>query len=176
MRKPRQVSVHGTVYDCPMFVHRIETDNTHGWQIRYKTPERDSRMFSDSLHGGPAAALQAACSALRLLLVLYPMPVQARLMIEPMRHKQNDLPAGITGPQLRVRKGRASYFSYQVNLPRRGGKARMTSVYISTEAGWTQSKADAALAKAIKLRNAAVDASGLPVKQKRSKQPGGVQP
>lgn len=164
-RKARKVSVGGVVYDCPMHIHRIETGCTAGWQIRYSIPGRASLMVSDSKFGGTAAALQFACSTVEGLKILYPMPVQPRLMVDPMKHKQNDLPAGITGPQRRVRKGRATYLTYQVNLPRRGGKPKMTSVYICVESQWTKAREDEALAKAIKLRKAAVAATGLPVKQ-----------
>jgi hypothetical protein len=137
----------------PEHIQRIDTRSTHGWQLRYGKP---TMFFSDSKAegGSPRAALKLAVAALskRLSTLQAPTGLQRKASAS----KQNDLPAGISGPILRQRSGRSSpECHFSVNLPRYGEKPLRRSVYIANQNTYTKERYEEALAAAIELRKEA---------------------
>jgi hypothetical protein len=123
------------------------------WQVRY----RGTVLFSDGT-AGPRASLRAATIELMRRYGEVPPKQRSGLRDAPLRHKSTDLPAGISGPVLVHKPGRGAYAEFKVSLPRRGRPNGGTSVYIAAESTWSQDRYDAALAKAIARRDAAVRA------------------
>ena len=168
MRKPRLVKVGEDTYEVPAFIARVSFRDTNGWQVRYQ----GTLLFSDQKCGGRAQALQCACDELARRLRETPYVAPVRVQTSAIAGKQNDLPAGISGPILRTRKKGCSYWDYQVTFPLRGGGTRHTCVYVGTEKNITQQRLDDALTKAVRLRDEGVAASGRPVKLKSISQGG----
>lgn len=137
----------------PEHIQRIDTRSTHGWQLRYGKP---TLFFSDSKAqgGSPRAALKLAIAALRKRLIALPAPTG--LQRAASASKQNDLPAGISGPILRQRPGRtAAECHFSVNLPRFDAKPLRRSVYIANQNTYSKERYEQALATAIELRKEA---------------------
>ncbi len=143
----------GANIKVPEHIQRIDTRSTHGWQLRYGKP---TVFFSDSKAPGgtPRAALKLAIALLRKRLSTLPAPTG--LQRAASSSKQNDLPAGISGPILRQRPGRtAAECHFSVNLPRFDGKPLRRSVYIANQNTYSKQRYELALATAIELRTAA---------------------
>jgi hypothetical protein len=139
----------------PEHVQRIDTQSTHGWQMRYGQP---TLFFSDSRGDGKAAgprpALRRATAALQERIQTLPAPTGLQRGISP--GKQNDLPVGISGPILRQRPGRSMpECHFSVNLPRFGQRPLRRSVYIANQNTYTKRRYAEALAVAIALREQA---------------------
>jgi len=137
----------------PEHIQRIDTRSTHGWQLRYGKP---TMFFSDSKAPGanPRASLKLAIAALRKRLASMPAPTG--LQRAASSSKQNDLPAGISGPILRQRPGRsAPECHFSVNLPRFGDKPLRRSVYIANQNTYSKERYQEALDAAIALRKQA---------------------
>jgi hypothetical protein len=137
----------------PEHIQRIDTRSTHGWQLRYGKP---TQFFSDSKAkgGSPRESLRLAIAALRKRLASLPAPTG--LQRAASSSKQNDLPAGISGPILRQRPGRtAAECHFSVNLPRYGDKPLRRSVYIANQNTYSKERYQEALAAAIELRQEA---------------------
>ena len=154
--KVRDVFIYtGKRFEVPQGIQRIDTQATHGWQLRYG----GTKLFSD----GPKtaknakAATEALAQATRELLArIARLPAPTLLQSEPNQNKTTDLPVGISGPIVRQRRGsRLLESSLSVSLPRFGATARRRSVYIGTENTYTEEKYELALAKCMKLRAAA---------------------
>lgn len=134
----------------PEHIQRIDTRSTHGWQLRYGKP---TMFFSDSkAEGGSSrASLKMAVAALSKRLATLPAPTG--LQRKASASKQNDLPAGISGPILRQRSGRSSpECHFSVNLPRYGEKPLRRSVYIANQNTYSKERYEEALAAAVELR------------------------
>jgi len=134
----------------PEHIQRIDTRSTHGWQLRYGKP---TLFFSDSKAPGgtPRASLKVAIGALRKRLASLPAPTG--LQRAASSSKQNDLPAGISGPILRQRPGRAAAeCHFSVNLPRFNAKPLRRSVYIANQNTYSKQRYQQALDAAIELR------------------------
>lgn len=143
----------GTRIRVPEHIQRIDTRSTHGWQLRYGKP---TLFFSDSKAKGasPRASLKLAVDALRERLSTLDAPTG--LQRSASASKQNDLPAGISGPILRQRPGRAApECHFSVNLPRYGDKPLRRSVYIANQNTYSKERYQEALDTAIALRQEA---------------------
>jgi hypothetical protein len=146
------VLASGQSCQVPQGIQRIDHRATHGWQLRYG---RGTRLFSDGHAGGPAEALVLAVRELLNRIATEPAP--SLLQKAPSRHKKNGLPAGVSGPVVRQRAHAAVRdCSFTVLLPRFGDRPQRRTVYIGTENTWTPEKYAAALARAVALREAAV--------------------
>ena len=56
------ISPDGKQHAVPRHINRIDSDSTHGWQVRYAGR---SKLFSDGKHGGWSGALEVAKNHLR---------------------------------------------------------------------------------------------------------------
>jgi hypothetical protein len=147
----REVTIaSGETFKVPQGIQRIDSDTTHGWQVRC----HGTRLFSDNVCGGAhkALVLAAADLAERVQQESAPNLFRSR----PARHKHSDLPPGISGPVIRKRQGSKFHTaSLAVSLPRFGQKPKVTTIYIGSENTYTVERYQAALEKAIALRQAA---------------------
>jgi hypothetical protein len=148
--KTRQVTIYnGEQFQVPQGIQRIDTHNTHGWQVRYQ----GTRFFSD----GSGTAAQSLESATRELLQrIATLPAPTMLQKQPSAHKGSDLPPGISGPILvPARAGsrrRTAAAVLSVLLPRYGQPPRVKSIYIGTERTYSDERFERALEKAIQMR------------------------
>ena len=143
----------GQTFDVPKHVVRLDSKNTHGWQLRYGK----WTLFSDhSLDGsGAARALMEASAELERRIKKLPAPHGIRSVA--LAGKANGMPVGISGPISRQRQGLGPVQYYlQVTFPVSGGKPANRSVYIATENTLTREKYRLALAKANALRDTGV--------------------
>ena len=136
-------------------IHRIDTDSTHGWQLRYGQP---TLFFSDNKapDEGPKylLSLKRAVDALRQRIADLPAPTG--LQSEVSMHKKSKTPVGISGPILRQRPGRSvPEWHFSVNLPRFGDKTWRRSVYIAKQKTYTPERYTEALNTALDMRKAA---------------------
>lgn len=143
----------GQTFDVPQGIQRIDSKSTHGWQVRYQ----GTKLFSD---GESADAQQSLAKAIKELLARHAAAPPALGRVAkgtPSTHKTSDLPAGISGPILRTRPGRAMIAELSVALPRLGLQPRIKSIYIGSQNTYTEARYLAALAKGIELRKAALE-------------------
>lgn len=151
--KMREVVIfNGDRYSVPQGIQRIDHRATHGWQLRYG----GTKLFSDHTRDGSGAAQALALATKELTKRIAKLPAPSKLQRQPSGSKTSDLPVGISGPIVRQRSGqRVRDCSFSVSLPRYGERPRRRSVYIGTENTYTIEKYEAALAKAILLREQA---------------------
>ena len=154
--KQRKVTLAtGQTFNVPQGVQRIDTQSTHGWQVRYQ----GTKFFSDGGADGSGAARSLAAATRELLERIATLPAPVVLKRGPSAHKSSGLPAGISGPIV-VNRGdkhvRSAVLS--VLLPRYGSTPQLKSVYIGTENTYSLAKYRAALAEAQALRAEAVAA------------------
>ncbi len=139
----------GERFAVPQGIQRIDHRATHGWQLRYG----GTKLFSDGSPDGSGASGALAHATRELLARIARLPAPSRLQRTPNENKRSDLPVGISGPIVRLRReAGVRDCSLAVSLPRFGDSPRRRSVYIGTENTYTPEKYEAALAKAIKLR------------------------
>lgn len=149
MKTRKVVIFTGKTFVVPQSIQRIDHTATHGWQLRYG----GTKLFSDGTPDGKRARASLALATQELVRRIAVLPAPARLQREPNENKTNDLPVGISGPVVRLRKGATVRdCSFSVSLPRHGESSRRHSVYIATENTWSRERYDLALAKAIRLR------------------------
>ena len=87
------------------------------------------------------------------------MPAPSLLQRGPSANKSSQLPPGITGPVVRVRRGgKTRDCSLMVLIPRFGDKPRRRTIYIGTENTYTLERYHAALERAIEMRKEAEEA------------------
>ena len=144
---------NGKTLEVPTHVVRIDTRNTHGWQLRLGR----SAFFSDGSadFSGAEASLLAASAELARRIVRLPAPTGLRT--EARDDKLNGMPLGISGPTARQREGTGfTQYYLQVNFPVAGGKPVNRSVYIATDNTFSREKYQQAMAKAIALRTSGV--------------------
>jgi hypothetical protein len=151
--KVRQAVIYtGEVFEVPQGIQRIDTKATHGWQVRYG----GTQLFSDRLVGGGDPARSLALATKELLKRIAAMPAPTKLQPRRSVNKSTDLPVGISGPMLRLRKGsEVRDISLSVLEPLFGRKPRRRTIYIGTENTYTKQRFKAALARAIEMRQAA---------------------
>ena len=148
--KVREVTIFsGTRFKVPQGIQRIDHRATHGWQLRYG----GTKLFSDHTQDGSGAKASLEKATQELLKRIAKLPAPSKLQRAPSENKTSDLPVGISGPIVRLRRGaNVRDCSLSVSLPRYGESPRRRSVYIGTENTYTIEKFEAALAKAIELR------------------------
>jgi len=151
--KTREVIIFtGERYVVPQCIQRIDHQSTHGWQLRYG----GTKLFSDHSQDGSGAAKALVLATKALLTRIAKLPAPSKLQKVPSTNKASDLPVGISGPVVRQRAGsRVRDCSFAVSLPHFGSMPRGRSVYIGTENTYTIEKYQAALAKAVLLRDEA---------------------
>lgn len=151
--KTRDVVIFsGKRFKVPQCIQRIDHRYTHGWQVRYG----GTKMFSDGSNDGSGAKASLEAATRELIRRITTLPTPSKLQPRPSTGKSSELPVGISGPLLRERRGGQSrYASLQVLLPRFGQKPLNRSVYIGSPSTYTAERYQAALAKAIELRQKA---------------------
>ena len=151
--KIREAVIHtGEVFEVPQGIQRIDTQATHGWQVRYA----GTKLFSDRLVGEGDPAKSLALATKELLKRIAAMPAPSKLQPHASVNKGTDLPVGISGPMLRLRKGSVVRdISLSVLEPLFGRKPRRRTIYIGTENTYTKQRFKAALARAVEMRQAA---------------------
>jgi len=152
MKLRKVIIFSGARFSVPQGIQRIDHLATHGWQLRYG----GTRLFSDGTPDGKGARVALRRATDELLARIARLPAPSRLQVEPNENKTSDLPVGISGPIVRLRKGaRVRESSLSVSLPRFGQANRRTSIYIGTENTYSIEKYRSALEKAIRLRREA---------------------
>ena len=151
--KLRKVVIYtGKRFDVPTCIQRIDHLATHGWQLRYG----GTRLFSDGTPDGTGARASLALATRELLKRVARLPAPSRLQRQPNENKTSDLPVGISGPIVRLRKGaKVRECSLSVSLPCFGQTPRRRSIYIGSENTYSVPKYRRAVAKAVDLRAAA---------------------
>ncbi len=140
----------GQSFQVPQGIQRIDSTSTHGWQVRCQ----GTKLFSD---GESADAQLSLANATRELAArISAMPASSGLKQGPSANKTSDLPAGISGPIVRQRIGRAPAAVLSVLLPRFGMRAEIRTVHIGSENTYTVEKYLNALARGTEMRAAAV--------------------
>lgn len=142
----------GARFEVPEGIQRIDHRATHGWQLRYG----GTKLFSDFSTDGSGAARALEKATRELLARIARLPAPSKLQKEPSGHKSSDLPVGISGPVVRVRRATGLRdCSFLVSVPRYGDKPRRRTVYIGTENTYSVDKYRQALARAIEIRREA---------------------
>ncbi|MDE2080703.1 MAG: hypothetical protein KGI90_05060 [Burkholderiales bacterium] len=151
--KLRQIAIfNGDTYDVPQGIQRIDHRATHGWQLRYG----GTKLFSDHTSDGSGAAASLEKATKELLKRIAVLPAPSLLQRGPSQNKSSDLPVGISGPVVRVRRGgRTRDCSLSVLIPRFGQKPRRRTIYIGTENTYTLARYYKALDRAIEMRKEA---------------------
>jgi hypothetical protein len=154
--KRRSVVIHtGKKFRVPEHIVRLDSESTHGWQVRYGDSTENS-MFSDGSPDGRGAGAALERATEELVRRIKKMPAPTGLKRAPSAGKASKLPVGISGPIERLRANRnVKHLYFGVTIPRFGQRPRNASVYISTENTYNKKKYSAALAKAVELRGAA---------------------
>jgi hypothetical protein len=151
--KIRKATIYtGEVFEVPQGIQRIDTYATHGWQVRYG----GTKLFSDLAAGGGDPARSLAMATKELLKRIAAMPAPTKLQPRPNVNKSTDLPVGISGPMMRLRKGSLVHdISLSVLEPLFGRKPRRRTIYVGTENTYTKQRFKAALLRAVTLRQGA---------------------
>ncbi len=154
--KTRTVTLfNGAVFEVPQGIQRIDHRATHGWQLRYG----GTKLYSDHTSDGSGAAASLDKATKELLKRIATMPAPSLLQRGPSANKSSQLPPGITGPVVRVRRGgKTRDCSLMVLIPRFGDKPRRRTIYIGTENTYTIERYQAALERAIEMRKEAEEA------------------
>lgn len=149
MKTRTVVIFSGETFEVPQGIQRIDHRATHGWQLRYA----GTRLYSDHTTDGSGAAPSLALATKELLKRIASMPAPTVLQRAPSVNKSNNLPPGISGPVVRLRRGgRTRDCSLAVLIPRFGDKPLRRNVYIGTENTYTVARFEAALLRAIEMR------------------------
>lgn len=153
MKFRQAVIFTGQRFSVPQGIQRIDTRSTHGWQVRCD----GTRMFSDHSPDGSGAeaALGRAMDELTSRLARHPAPPS--LQQGPSANKTSDLPAGISGPVMRIRaRSRTQVAEFSLSLPRFGQAALRRTVHIGNAASYSPQRYNDVLAKAVALREQAM--------------------
>jgi hypothetical protein len=152
--KTREVVLFtGEKFTVPQGLQRIDSHNTHGWQVRYQ----GTKYFGDGSSDGSGARRSFERATRELMARIASLPAPVTLRREPSPRKMNGLPPGISGPILAHRNGsRAAWAVLSVLLPRFGGTAQIKRIYIGTQETYTLTKYRAALKEAKALRAEAI--------------------
>lgn len=155
MKTRKHTIFTGKTFTVPTYIVRLDGARSHGWQLRLGP----WKMFSDHSNDGSGAAraLKEAKAELLKRLKKAPAPTGLRNGVSPL--KSSGLPLGISGPHARSRAGKSGIQYYvQVTYPVFNGKNVNRSVYVATENTLSEERWNAALDKAIALREAGVRA------------------
>lgn len=155
MKTRKHTIFTGKTFTVPTYIVRLDGARSHGWQLRLGP----WKMFSDRSNDGSGAARALQEAKAELLKRLAKMPARTGLRTDVSPRKSNGLPLGISGPHARTRTDKAGIQYYvQVTYPVFNGKNVNRSVYVATENTFTEEKWEAALAKAVELREKGVRA------------------
>jgi hypothetical protein len=155
MKVRKIVLFSGEEFEVPQGIQRIDHRATHGWQLRYG----GTKLFSDHTSDGSGARASLEKATKELLRRINTMPAPSLLQRGPSANKSSQLPPGITGPVVRVRRGgKTRDCSLMVLIPRFGDKPRRRTIYIGTENTYTIERYNAALERAIEMRKEAEEA------------------
>lgn len=155
MKTRKIVLFSGEEFEVPQGIQRIDHRATHGWQLRYG----GTKLFSDHTSDGSGARASLEKATKELLRRINTMPAPSLLQRGPSANKSSQLPPGITGPVVRVRRGgKTRDCSLMVLIPRFGDKPRRRTIYIGTENTYTLERYHAALERAIAMRKEAEEA------------------
>jgi len=154
--KTRNITLFsGEEFEVPQGIQRIDHRATHGWQLRYG----GTKLFSDHTSDGSGARASLDKATKELLRRINTMPAPSLLQRGPSANKSSQLPPGITGPVVRVRRGgKTRDCSLMVLIPRFGDKPRRRTIYIGTENTYSLERYHAALERAIAMRREAEEA------------------
>jgi hypothetical protein len=154
--KFRKIAIFsGELFEVPQGIQRIDHRATHGWQLRYG----GTKLYSDHSNDGSGAAASLHKATKELLKRIAVLPAPSLLQRGPSANKSSGLPAGITGPVVRTRRGgKTRDCSLMVLIPRFGLKPRRRTIYIGTENTYTIERYELALERAIEMRTAAEEA------------------
>lgn len=142
----------GHKFKVPQGIQRIDTRATHGWQVRYA----GTKLFSDHTTDGSGAAASLERAQKELVRRIATMPAPSLLQKKPSGSKTSELPVGVSGPIVRQRAGTAvRSCSLSVLLPRFGQPPRCSSVYIGTENTYSVERYQAAVERAVAMRQEA---------------------
>ena len=153
--KFREASIFtGQVFQVPERIQRIDTDDTHGWQLRYG--EEPTEFFSDGTPdgSGAGAALEAATAELHKRIRRLPAP--NGLKTEVATWKRSGLPLGISHQAKPRKKGGVLCYYFQVSVPVVGGSSTTKKVYIGTANTISDERVAEKLAEAIAMREKSV--------------------
>lgn len=152
MKQRKTVIFTGETFLVPEGIQRIDHRATHGWQVRYGS----TKMFSDHTKDGSGAKAALERATKELLRRIEKLPAPSGLQREANANKTSDLPVGISGPIVRLRKGQTvRECNFAVSLPRFGQAPRKRTVYIGNENTYTPERYWAALARAVEMREEA---------------------
>jgi hypothetical protein len=151
--KVRKITIFsGENFEVPQGIQRIDHRATHGWQLRYG----GTKLYSDGTEGA-VASLQRATQ--ELLKRINKLPAPSLLQRAPSANKSNQLPPGITGPVVRMRRNSQTRdCSLMVLIPRFGDKPRRRTIYIGTENTYSLERYEKALERAVEMRREAEEA------------------
>lgn len=154
--KTRTVVIFGGMtFEVPQGIQRIDHRATHGWQLRYA----GTRLYSDHSNDGSGAAASLNLATKELFKRIASAPAPTVLQRAPSANKSNNLPPGISGPVVRLRRGGITRdCSLAVLIPRYGDKPLRRNVYIGTENTYSVERFEAALVRAIEMRAEAEEA------------------
>lgn len=154
--KVRKVTIFsGEQFEVPQGIQRIDHKATHGWQLRYG----GTKLYSDHSPDGSGAAASLGLATKELHKRIAVLPAPSLLQRGPSQNKRSQLPPGITGPVVRVRRGGSTRdCSLMVLIPRFGDKPRRRTIYIGTENTYTLARYQAALERAVEMRRQAEEA------------------
>ncbi|MCC7152014.1 MAG: hypothetical protein IT501_08410 [Rubrivivax sp.] len=145
----------GTQFRVPRFIQRIDSRDTHGWQVRYG----GTKLFSDHSNDGSGAQRALERATRDLARRIARLPARLPLQKQARECKSTDLPVGISGPIVRQNPdGSVLSYTFSVLLPRFGQRSRGVSVYIGARTTYSAERYRVALAKAVALRREAVAA------------------
>mgnify|MGYP002144541179 CR=1 FL=1 len=112
-----------------------------------KTQEQD---IAEGFSAGTNDYLTKPFSRTELLARIARLPAPSRLQRAPNENKSSDLPVGISGPIVRLRReAGVRDCSLLVSLPRFGDSPQRRSVYIANENTWSDERYAQALARAV---------------------------
>jgi hypothetical protein len=156
MKYREMVIYNGQTFMVPENIVRCDDQRTHGWQVRYG--DTKEAFFPDGMNkpNGSENALKKAIKELEKRIKILPAPTGIRTATHT--NKVSPLPVGVSGPAMRLRKGRnAIEYGYQVSVPRYGKGSTTVKVYVGTENTATEERHAAAIEKAIAIRKEAVE-------------------
>jgi hypothetical protein len=146
MKTREIILASGEKFTVPQGVQRLDSKTTKGWQVRYQ----GTKYFPDG-DVGPKKSLEAASRELMKRIASMPAPVALKRVPSP--RKGSNLPPGISGPILESRRGAKSQAAVlSVLLPRFRATNFVKKVHIGTPSTYSQARFEAALAKAMNMR------------------------
>ena len=143
----------GQTFEVPKHIVRMDSKKVHGWHVRYGKWV----LFSDYSNDGSGAMAALAAASAELARRISKLPAPHGLRSEAHPDKANGMPLGISGPTSRRRQVHTALEYYlQVTYPVPGGKPVNRSIYIATENTLTRERYQAALKKAVAMRDTGV--------------------